>query len=138
MGSVDHVLCFHCTLHCPLQYNGVPLAPFAPSRGLRQGDPLSPSLFLLVADGLSILWKQYERLGRIEGIKVCRRAPSISHLLFADDRLLFFRATKEQASNVRSAIATFERSTGQLLSPNKCSLLVREGSDMPREQQVRS
>jgi hypothetical protein len=100
------------TVRYTVRFNGVPLAPFAPSRGVRQGDPLSPYLFLLVADGLSLILNHFEELGRLEGLKVCRRAPSISHLLFADDSLLFFRATAEQARQVRSAISIFERNFG--------------------------
>jgi hypothetical protein len=125
------------TVRYTVRFIGVPLAPFAPSRGLRQGDPLSPYLFLLVADGLSLILNHFEELGRLEDLKVCRRAPSISHLLFADDSLLFFRATAEQARQVRAAISIFERNSGQLLSPSKCSLMVREGRNDGMIQQLR-
>jgi hypothetical protein len=120
-----------------VRFNGALLTPFAPSRGLRQGDPLSPYIFLLVADGLSVLLKHFEQLGQLEGIKVRRRAPSISHLLFADDSLLFFRANATQAHHVKDKLSIFERCTGQLLSPSKCSMLVREGRDDEQTQQVR-
>jgi hypothetical protein len=76
-------------------------------------------------------------MGGLEGIKVCRRAPSITHLLFADDSLLSFRATTDQAMQVKQVLSTFKKCTGQLLSPSKCSMLVREGSDDARIQQVR-
>jgi hypothetical protein len=65
------------------------LEAFSPSRGLRQRDPLSPFLFLFVPDGLSaLLQKEVENTG-ISPLKVCHNAPGISHLLFADDTLLF-------------------------------------------------
>jgi hypothetical protein len=120
-----------------VRFNGAPLCPFTPSRVLRQGDPLSPYLFLLVADCLSNLMKHNERMGLLQGIKVCRRAPSISHLLFTDDSLLFFKSNAEQAAVVKNIIATFERGTGQLLSPGKCFLLVSEGIDPARVGDLR-
>lgn len=58
------------------------------SRGLRQGDPLSPYLFLMVAEGLSCMIKKAEERGELNGVKVCREAPIISHLLFTDDPLI--------------------------------------------------
>jgi hypothetical protein len=121
-----------------VRFNGVSLAPFAPSRGLRQGDLLSPYIFLLVDDGLSVLLKRLEQQGRLEGLKVCRRAPSISHLLFADDSHLFFRANATQAQNIKETLSIFERCTGQLVSSSKCSLLVRAGSRGDQVQQVRA
>ena len=72
----------------------MPWHSFSQSRGLWRGDPLSPYLFLLVVDGLSSLLRHYESLGQIEGLKICRRAPSITHLLFEDESLLFFRANQ--------------------------------------------
>jgi hypothetical protein len=114
-------------VHYTVRFNGTPLCPFTPTRGLRQGDPLSSYLFLLVANCLSTLMKHNERLGLINGLRVCRCAPSISHLLFAYDSLLFFRANAEQAVVIKTLLSNFEKGTGQLLSPSKCSLLVHEG-----------
>jgi len=53
-----------------------------PRRGLRQGDPLSPYLFVICAEGLSALMEDAERRGLIEGVGICHGAPGISHLFF--------------------------------------------------------
>ena len=53
-----------------------------PKRGLRQGRPISPYLFLLCAEGLSAMIKAAEVDGRLHGIVVARRAPMVSHLFF--------------------------------------------------------
>jgi hypothetical protein len=68
------------------------LDSFQPTRGLRQGDPLSPFLFLFVADALSALLKKEVQNQTLSPVKVTRNAPGVSHLLFADDSLLFFKA----------------------------------------------
>lgn len=65
-----------------VRFNDVETDTIKPTRGLRQGDPLSPYLFLLVAEGLSSMLKGAEDRGEIEGVKVCRGAPVVSHLLF--------------------------------------------------------
>lgn len=66
-----------------------------------------------------------------------RRGPSISHLLFADDSILFFKLESRQANMVRDLLVVFEKSTGQKLSPAKSSLLVREGVDNAVVQEVK-
>ena len=80
--------------------NGQTRGRIVPSRGLCQGDPLLPYLFLFCAEGLSALLHRAEERHAIHGIVVCRRAPRISHLLFADDSLVFYRATLEECNEL--------------------------------------
>ncbi|KAK1647134.1 hypothetical protein QYE76_064939 [Lolium multiflorum] len=106
-----------------VRVNGSTLDTFVPSRGLRQGDPLSPYLFLFVADSLACLLRRETEIGRISPLKIVRRAPGITNLMFADDCLLFFRETKDQAIIVDNSLKLFQKSTGQFLNSSKCSLL---------------
>jgi hypothetical protein len=71
-----------------VRFNDQETEGFVPTRGLRQGDPLCPYLFMICAEGLSSLLDHQEEVHGIEGVRVCRNAPSISHLLFADDSLI--------------------------------------------------
>lgn len=52
----------------------------------------------------------------MEGVKICRRAPMISHLLFADDSLLFFWASEPQATVVKGLLNTYVAAMGQLIN----------------------
>jgi hypothetical protein len=72
--------------------NGKPFGHICPSRGIRQGDPLSPYLFILCAEGLSTLLHKAEREGKITGLPIAKGGTKINHLFFADDSLLFCRA----------------------------------------------
>ncbi|SPT19336.1 unnamed protein product [Triticum aestivum] len=69
--------------------NGELLPYFTPSRGFRQGDPVSPFLFLLCAEGFSSLLKYYSGVTIDRGLRVSYRSPWVTHLLFADDSLIF-------------------------------------------------
>ncbi|KAL0289255.1 UNVERIFIED_CONTAM: putative mitochondrial protein [Sesamum angustifolium] len=62
-------------------------------RGIRQGDPLSPYLFIICAKALNCLLQFYEIKGSIRGVAIARSAPKVSHLLFADDTLIFCQAS---------------------------------------------
>ena len=86
---VDRVMTCVTSVRYTVRFNGVMTAPFTPTRGLRQGDPLSPYLFLFVADGLSTLIYSKVSTGTLKELQVCRNAPGVSHLLFADDTLFF-------------------------------------------------
>jgi ribonuclease HI len=121
-----------------VRINGSTLDTFTPSRGLRQGDPLSPYLFLLVGEALTCILKNEVTKGSITPLKVARRAPGISHLLFADDCLLFFKATKEEAQAVNNALNLFQRCTGQLLSVNKCSVLFSQVCPTEAQEEVKT
>jgi len=75
-----------------VRINGKAYGNIIPSKGLRQGDRLSPSLFLLCAEGFTSLLFKMEYEARLHGVQICRKAPSISNLLFADDSLIFCQA----------------------------------------------
>ena len=80
------------TVSYSILINGEPKGRIIPSRGLRQGDPLSPYLFILCAEGLSSLIQAATNENFLHGVVVARGAPKISHLFFADDSLLFCKA----------------------------------------------
>ena len=72
--------------------NGEPKGHIVPMRGIRQGNPLSPYLFLLCSEGLNGLIEQAVSDRHIEGFSLCKHDPKISHLFFTNDSLLFCRA----------------------------------------------
>ena len=63
------------------------------ARGIKQGDPLSPYLFLLCAESLSSMLRKATESSRLHDITLCRERVQLSHLLFTDDSLLFYEAT---------------------------------------------
>jgi len=69
--------------------NGSPTSEFKPEKGLRQGDPLAPFLFLVVVEGLSGDVREAEKCGLLEGLIIGRKEVHISMLQFADDTMFF-------------------------------------------------
>ena len=67
---------------------------FSPQRRLRQGDPLSPYLFVMCTEVLSSIIYNTEIRSEIRGLRICKAAPMITHLFFADDSLFFLKATE--------------------------------------------
>lgn len=80
--------------------NGQPTRTFYPTRDLRQGDPLSPFLFILCAEGLSTLLRDAESKKEIHEVKIGKKVEPISHLFFADDSLLFIKANDEEVEKI--------------------------------------
>lgn len=72
------------------------VGPIFPGRGLRQGDPLSPYLFILCSEGLSALLDSESSYGRPHGIRVSRGALAITHLMFADDYIFLCEAKYQE------------------------------------------
>ncbi|KAH1074287.1 hypothetical protein J1N35_026615 [Gossypium stocksii] len=99
--------------------NGMLSEWFTPSRGLRQGDSLSPYLFLICAEGFSILLTEAKQKGLINGAPIGRERLSINHLFFADDCILFGDATIEGVTVVRNAIQEYELVSGQRVNFEK-------------------
>ena len=88
--------------------NGLKVGPIFLGRGLRQGNPLSPHLFILCAEGLSSLIEAAGNREEIHGCKVSRGAPIISHLFFADHSFLFFRVTGDESLAIKRVLLNYE------------------------------
>lgn len=93
-----------------------------PSRGFRQGDPISPYLFMLCVEGLLALISQNERNGVFHGIHIDDTALSLHHLLFADDNLFFTRATMEDCGVVQHILDIYSQALGQAINFHKSNV----------------
>ena len=82
-----------CIASYSILINGEPEGFVQPSRGIKQGDPLSPYLLLLCAEGLSGMIKRAMENREIHGVLSCPNGVCMSHLLFADNNLLFYEAS---------------------------------------------
>ncbi|XP_023633512.1 uncharacterized protein LOC111829070 [Capsella rubella] len=103
--------------------NGTPKGHIKPSRGIRQGDPISPFIFILCTEALVAQLNEAEWQGKIQGLQIARASPSTSHLLFADDSLFFCRATPDQGTEVLNVIRRYGEASGQLLNEGKSSVM---------------
>ena len=102
--------------------NGSVAGPIILGRGLRQGDPLSPYLFIICAKGLSAFIRKAEARGNINGVKICTKVPIVSHLLFVDDCFLFFRGNINQAEKMKNILAFYEKASGQAINLQKSEI----------------
>jgi hypothetical protein len=119
----DTILECVSTVSFSILVNGKPSHQFTPQRGLRQGYPLSPYLFIICANVLSGLITKAQNLRKIHGIKVAHGAPEVSHLLFADGSLFFCRAAKEEAQEIKNLITEYQEASGKLVNMDKSEIM---------------
>jgi len=93
-------------------------------RGLRQGDPLSPFLFVLMVEVLNIMLIQAEDLGLFKGLAVGRQAVTASHLQFTDDTLIFCEANDSYIGNIKQILLSFQSFSGLAVNDSKSGLIV--------------
>ena len=109
-----------------LLWNGEKTEAFTPQRGLRQGDPLSPYLFVLCMEKLfhqsefSVANKEWKT------IKLSRGGPSLSHVCFADDLILFAEASVSQIKVIHKVLESFCGASGQKVSLEKSLIFFSE------------
>lgn len=99
--------------------NGGKSENFTPSRGLRQGDPLSPYFFILGQEVLSRLLDCELRTKNISGIKASSRGPAITHVMYVDDIILFSKATLKDAHNINAVLEEYCFWSGQSINKSK-------------------
>ena len=102
--------------------NGQPYGHITPTRGLRQGDPFSPYLFLICTESLYGLINKAATEGSIRGVSLCRNGPKLTHLLFVDDSLIFCRAKEDECQTLLEVLAKYECASGQQINRAKTTL----------------
>lgn len=93
-----------------------------PQRGIRQGDPLSPYIFILCAEVLSGLCKKAQANSQLPGLRVARNCPKLNHLLFADDTMIFTTTNAHSCSNLMNILHDYELASGQMINAQKSSI----------------
>ncbi|CAJ2669290.1 unnamed protein product [Trifolium pratense] len=113
-----------CTATASVLVNGSPTDEFPFERGLRQGDPLSPFLFLLAAEGLHVLMEAMVERNMFTGYSVGELAQvSVSHLQFADDTLLMGTKSWANVRALRAVLVLFESMSGLRVNFHKSMLV---------------
>ena len=107
------------TTSMSLLFNGGKLSAFKPSRGIRQGDSLSPYLFILYMEYLGQLIKKECIRKRWIPMKASRENIGISHLFFADDLMLFAKVSEKRSEVIKDVLEKFCEESGQMISYEK-------------------
>jgi len=102
--------------------NGSPRGRVKPSRGIRQGDPLSPYIFILCSEVLLRLCNKAQAERTLKGVKVARGCPRINHLLFADDTMFFTNASEQSSKALKDILLRYEAGSGQYINTAKSSV----------------
>ena len=120
------------TVSMSVNINGSPQESFKTSRGLRQGDPLSPYLFIIGMEVLSWMINQRIERKEIGGITLSTTAPALSHMFFADDIFLFGKASMKEAKKIKDCLDDFSALSGQMISATKSSISKNTSTQMKR------
>ncbi|KAJ9551745.1 hypothetical protein OSB04_015790 [Centaurea solstitialis] len=102
--------------------NGAPTKEFSMERGLRQGDPLAPFLFLIVAENLHLLMEEAKDKGLFDGILVGNDRLEISHLQFADDAIFFGKWSARNLRNLIKVLDCFRAISGLRINMHKSKI----------------
>eukprot|EP00253_Pinus_taeda_P020461 PITA_20461 len=95
--------------------NGIPTSTFRSSRGLRQGDPLSPFLFIIMAEGLGRSLTSVVQTRELKGINL-HNAPTVSHQQFVDDNMIFGHSSIQEARSLNSLLNNFSVASGACIN----------------------
>lgn len=113
-------------------WNGNCLEPFKASRGLRQGDPLSPYLFALCMEKFSHLILESVKQKKWRGLKPSRNGPIISHLFYADDLIFFSHVEAKDCMIVMDILNSFCEKSGQKVNIHKSKSFISK--NVPRDR----
>lgn len=110
-------------------WNGAPLPPFTPGRGIRQGDPLSPYIYVLCMERLSQSINQAVSEKQWRPLIIRKGGPPLTYLFFADDLLLVCSTEPAQISLVHRLLGDFCQASGHKISPTKSRVFFSRNTD---------
>lgn len=122
-NSIRWVMALVTTASFSILLNGSPSRKFKPSRGLRQGDPLSPFLFILMMEGLGKAIKLAKAEGRIQGLKLTLNGDTLTHQQFVDDNMLHSTPMVKEAKAFKQILNGFSLVAGIEVSLTKSKKL---------------
>ncbi|KAI3821231.1 hypothetical protein L1987_08792 [Smallanthus sonchifolius] len=109
--------------------NGSPTDEFPMERGVRQGDPISPFLFILAMEGLSAMMRSASQKGLFKGVRLPNSGPTVTHSMYADDVFFIGEWDKENVSNLKRILRCFYIISGLKINYNKSKLIGVGASD---------
>ena len=104
LNLIELIMSCVSTVSSSILFNGGCPDPFTPSRGIRQGDPLSPYLFILCMEYLGHLIDEKCTSKDWNPVKASRSGPALSHLFFADDLVFFAIADEDNCHTIMSVL----------------------------------
>ena len=127
-----------CTTTYLVLINGKPKGFVTPTRGIKQGDPLSPYLFLFCAEGLSAMIRKAEEARNLQGILSGDGGVHLSHLLFADNSFIVCQATMEKCQRLLAILKQYEVASGQAVNKQKTILFFSRNTRTNVKQNIQN
>jgi len=135
---------FICLIHACISsptfsilVNGEPIAVFSSQCGIRQGCPLSPYLFVVAINELSIRLQHNLLTSNLSGVTLGQGCPPIHSLLFADDLILCGKASVQEATNIRNILQEFCNLSGQVPNLQKSSIMFSKNVDSTTKARIK-
>jgi hypothetical protein len=137
-GWIDMVMRCATSARFSVKLNSVISDLFLPSRGLRQGDPLTLYMFLFCVEGFSALLRRAQADRQIHGVGFGPQGPTVTHLPFVDDSIVFLEATEASLTALKEVLRAYEISSGQKVNREKSSIYFGKGCSVAKRTQLKA
>ena len=124
------------TVSYSILINGEAHGNISPTKGLRQGDLLSSYLFLLCMEAFSALINDASNRQKLNGVSICRGCPSVTHLFFVNDSLLFCKAERREVSKLLEILELNKAASRQKINTENSSVTFSHNTSLETRNEV--